>query len=342
MYVDIENLKAAVPFEGLVRETHVINSRGKFVCPFHDDHDPSCHAYPDGFYCFVCHARGDHLTWLQYVREITFKEAIQELLRRASGAQKPSKPINRPKVDRPAPTLKPVAPHVLTYHRQRAAYLAYVPASMHGRGFTLYELRCLGFAAEGDNAIFPITSPDGTVLNLKLRLADTTDRPRYSYRLRNHGSPAWCSPGFLERNTVLIIEGELNGMACYLAAPQLAVMGVAGARGSLHGRVLDGRTVYVYADGDDAGRKARNKWAEISLREGAAKVVKIEPWQADACDIAGIRGRGALASLLAESTRSGSFEPIRVDSNAARLRRHKADLSYSVGHISPEPRFGEE
>jgi DNA primase len=340
--VDIEVHKAAVPFKSLVRETHAINSRGKFLCPFHDDHDPSCHAFPDGFYCFVCHTHGDHLTWLQKVHGLTFDEALQELRHRASGTQQPSVPISLKNVGKRARTFKPVAPHVVENHRQRAARLDYVPTSMNNRGFTLQDLQHLEFAAEGNNAIFPIPGPDGTVLALKLRLANAADSQRYRYRPTGHGSPAWCSPGFSQQNTVLIIEGELNGMACYLAAPYLAVMGVAGACGRLHTDVFGGRTVYVYADGDDAGQKARNKWAEIALREGAAKVVKLEPWQADACDIAGSRGRGALASLLAEIIRSESFETTDDDPNTDRPGRRKPDLSYSVGHLFPHSRIRDE
>lgn len=342
MGVDIVSLKAAVSFVGLVYETHLINGRGKFLCPFHDDHHPSCHAYPNGFYCFVCHAQGDHLTWLQNVKGLTFKEAIRELQRRANATQQPPVPISSKNVYGRARTFKPVAPHIIEDHRRRAARLDYVPTSVSNRGFTSKNLRHLEFAAEGGNAIFPVPGPDGTVLNLKLRRVDSADEPRYSYILVGHGSPAWCSPGFLKRSTVLIIEGELNGMACYLAAPHLAVMGVAGAKGSLHGRALDGRTVYVYADGDEAGHEARTKWAAIALREGAAKVVKLEPWLADACDIAGTRGRGVLASLLVKVVRSESFEVMTVDSNTDRPGRRKPDLSYSVGHLSPHSQIRDE
>jgi hypothetical protein len=217
---DIERLKAAVSFVGLVRETHPIDSRGNFLCPFHDDHHPSCHAFPDAFYCFVCHARGDHLTWLQDARGLTFKGAIQELQRRASATPQPPLPISLNSVGGQVRRFKPIAPRVFAHHRRRAARLKYVPASMNHRGFTLEDLQHLEFAAEGDTAVFPITGPDGTVLALKLRLANATDGQRYRYRPTGHGSPAWCSPGFLERNTVLIIEGELNAMACYTVLTQ--------------------------------------------------------------------------------------------------------------------------
>ena len=37
---------------------------GKICCPFHDDSTPSCHIYPDHFYCFGCGAHGDAIDWL--------------------------------------------------------------------------------------------------------------------------------------------------------------------------------------------------------------------------------------------------------------------------------------
>ena len=51
----------------------------KAVCPFHDDHKPSCHIYHDHFYCFVCGANGDAITWLMEVEGLTYPEAREAL-----------------------------------------------------------------------------------------------------------------------------------------------------------------------------------------------------------------------------------------------------------------------
>jgi DNA primase len=43
----------------------------KTVCPFHDDHDPSLHLFPDGrFHCFVCRASGDAVDLYAHVKNI--------------------------------------------------------------------------------------------------------------------------------------------------------------------------------------------------------------------------------------------------------------------------------
>jgi DNA polymerase I-like protein with 3'-5' exonuclease and polymerase domains len=54
-------------------------SGGKVLCPFHDDHRPSCHIYADHFYCFVCGAHGDHIDWLREVEGLNFQEALDAL-----------------------------------------------------------------------------------------------------------------------------------------------------------------------------------------------------------------------------------------------------------------------
>lgn len=39
----------------------------KICCRFHDERTPSLHIYPDHFYCYSCHAYGDHIDWLMQV-----------------------------------------------------------------------------------------------------------------------------------------------------------------------------------------------------------------------------------------------------------------------------------
>jgi DNA polymerase len=54
----------------------------KVTCPFHDDHNPSCQIYPDGFKCFSCGAHGDHFDWLQGQAMINGEE-VETLVRSA-------------------------------------------------------------------------------------------------------------------------------------------------------------------------------------------------------------------------------------------------------------------
>ena len=323
MSADLQSLKAAVPFPELVSETHDVDRAGKVLCPTHADTRPSCHIYPDGFRCYSCRAHGDHIDWLKQVHGLDTAEAIRELERRAGGYVPPvaERPV---KVSRPKPTFRPVDAKVLEAHHRRAAQLDRVPAAMEGRGFSPDDLEYLGFAAYADDAVFPITGPDGLILALKRRYAEPRDGQRYRYVTSGHGCPAWCSPGFLKSQEVLVIEGELNAMACLLARPELAVMGAAGTNGPLHLEALRGRTVYIYADGDEPGQKARDRWAAQALSAGAAKVFALDPWPMDACDLAGRYGREKLSERLAESCETPkAMEPVATLGTTAPPKRPK-------------------
>lgn len=107
---------------------------------------------------------------------------------------------------------------------------------------------------------------------------------------------------FLSAKRVLVIEGELNGMACAVVRrngdDDLAVMGVAGANGTLWLEALEGKEVYVYGDGDTSGQQAKERWAKDAYDAGADNVFTLEPWEMDACDIMGKLGKEALRERL--------------------------------------------
>lgn len=58
-----------------------VNRAGKFLCPFHNDHSPSCQVYPktNSFYCFSCHEGGDIFKLVMGLENCSFAEAFQKL-----------------------------------------------------------------------------------------------------------------------------------------------------------------------------------------------------------------------------------------------------------------------
>ena len=56
------------------------------LCPFHDDHNPSMHVYPDRqtFRCWVCNTGGDCFTFVMEEAKVGFREALELLARRAN------------------------------------------------------------------------------------------------------------------------------------------------------------------------------------------------------------------------------------------------------------------
>jgi CHC2 zinc finger len=299
----IADLKADVDFRSLVVETHTINHSSKVLCPFHSDTSPSCHIYPDGFKCYSCGASGDALDWLEQVQGYSKVDAVKELERRSGIITEPS-PRRERTVSKPLTLCKscesePLPMNVTNLHLKRASRLDYIPLSLEGRGFTLEDLQALQLASENDDALIPIFRPDGLIVAIKCRRYTLKDKEqRYVYLTAKCGTPAWCSPNFSRYDTVLIIEGELNAAICYVVYPEMAYMGVAGTGGCLWLETLKGKQVYVYADGDKAGQKARDRWAQAACDAGARKVLLVDSWEMDACEIAGKHGRDVLREKL--------------------------------------------
>jgi DNA primase len=194
---------------------------------------------------------------------------------------------------------QPLPQNVVDLHLKRASRLGRVPLALEGRGFTLEDLQRLWIASENEDALIPVFSPDGSMVAIKRRKHTTKpNEQRYVYLTPKCGAPAWCSPNFSNHDTVFVIEGELNAAICASVHSEIAYMGVAGIENHLWLNALKGKTVYVYADGNVPGRKARERWALAAYTVGAKHVLTLEPWEMDACEIAGKLGREALRERL--------------------------------------------
>jgi len=286
---------------------HRIDREGKLRCPnpAHSDERPSCHVYDDDrgghAHCFAC---GYHLDAFDYMvehRGMGRREAVEYL--DGPGPRPPPRAHRRHEVppERVRECSATALPdNVVTAHLRRAERLDRVPAALSGRGFTIDDLRRLKVAAEGEAAVIPVTGPDGQVLRLKRRAGPNEDSPsRYRYLdAHGQGTPAWCSPGWGAADVTLIVEGELNAAICWCVRPDLDVVGVAGTSGSLPLTRLARRPVVLYADGDEAGRQALDRWAR-ALHLRGCPVSILSAWDRDACDVAGQLGRDNLLQRLA-------------------------------------------
>ncbi|MDQ3330432.1 MAG: DNA primase [Planctomycetota bacterium] len=71
--------------------------RGEYVglCPFHDDHSPSLHVYPDrqSFRCWVCDTGGDVFSFVMKHEGVTFADAV-DLLGEKAGLERPKRARN--------------------------------------------------------------------------------------------------------------------------------------------------------------------------------------------------------------------------------------------------------
>jgi len=71
----------------LAKQTPIISiynfaRRGKsYLCPIHNDRDPSFHIYPDNkWHCFGCNKGGDAIDFVQYMFGVSFHEAINYII----------------------------------------------------------------------------------------------------------------------------------------------------------------------------------------------------------------------------------------------------------------------
>src|SRR5690606_6330801 len=89
--------RGPIPWEELAARVDIVEIIGEHVhlrragkdwvglCPFHSERTPSFTVSPDKqfFYCFGCQAGGDVYTFLMKQRGLTFREAAEEVARRA-------------------------------------------------------------------------------------------------------------------------------------------------------------------------------------------------------------------------------------------------------------------
>lgn len=290
---------------------------------------PACSLYrQEGVWLWADKATGESgnaYDFLTQVCGLSGREAASRLKARAGivgqppSVPRPPRPQPRPK----EPAVKAFVPKPLP----QAAVDAYLercraehkPAALAGRGFTAADMEDLLIVDEGGDALFPLLSPEARMVGIKRRYHRPQNGRRYGYEVAGHGSPPWVSPNIAGAESIYIVEGELNAMIAYSVSRQYggdaktAFMGAAGAEGRLYREVLADKAVYVHADADPAGDKARARWLAEAAAAGARKVVSLDRLSSedgetrDFCDIAGEQpgGRKALFWLLGKLAAQG-------------------------------------
>lgn len=296
-----------------------------FRCPnpSHDDTNPSCFYNVDSglWHCFSCEAKGH-------------KDDLIELLDLRKEGIKPTKAKS--------PIKKEKQKKILTAERAKEHLLASeklpkIPSALLKHGFTRYECKELKISNDGTSAIIPIFSETGEVKNFKVRYA--TGKQRYSYLYEGVGAPAWCSPNNQDQKALLIIEGELNAMAVWLALNKsIAVMGVAGSNAKLNTAMLKNRNeILVYADDDEPGDKARVLWGDIAAQH-CSNVKLLKALKCDACDIKAKLGAEVLKNeyqeLIAQAVKhiaqGNAFQEPEPDREAANVNIIVYQSGYAI------------
>jgi DNA primase len=100
-------VKARLDLRQLAPELGVRGKGAGWLCPFHEDREPSLGITARGFKCFACGATGDAFTLTQRLRGQSFREALEWLAQRA-GVLLPAR-HQRPQAFRP-PSPEPPRP----------------------------------------------------------------------------------------------------------------------------------------------------------------------------------------------------------------------------------------
>ena len=86
-----EQVRSQTDLVALIGETVSLTPRGGGgehvgLCPFHDDHSPSMHVYPERqtYRCWVCDEGGDCFSWVMRIENVEFREALEQLAERAN------------------------------------------------------------------------------------------------------------------------------------------------------------------------------------------------------------------------------------------------------------------
>lgn len=266
-------------------------------CPFHEDRDPSLSIirYPDGMWHWKCHSGCGHGTIIDalMLREGLAKAAAIARAREVTGVQAERRsPVavgaGRVQVSSAAAAVAepvPVASRealddswyaALGESVERLAQQRSAPAVLSRYGISLEaagEL-FLGLDEQG-GLVIPIFGAQKQLVNLKRRAPRPEEKPRYRYLVTGVGATPWVSPNWQpEAQHVLVVEGEMNAIAAHVALRELnsrvAVIGMPGAESSLSiDDTLEARNIYIYADDDAAGNRARQRWAEQATQQGA-------------------------------------------------------------------------
>ena len=75
-----EIIKSTVPMpEVAERYTGQRIVRNRIRCPMHNGTDRNLRIYPKSYYCWVCHAAGDQIQFVQTVLGLSFQDAMQRI-----------------------------------------------------------------------------------------------------------------------------------------------------------------------------------------------------------------------------------------------------------------------
>jgi len=238
-------------------DLQAIWGEGKVLCPWHKDHRPSLHIYPDHVFCYVCREAHNGLAYLQARYNYSFFEAI-EYLEHYRGKR------NLPRTESPIRTVP-----LEEVHAWHVALLAENGEAarrwLQERGIGMNAARALQLGWKEDRQVVIPHFVKGEVVNLKLRVLpeyQMDGEPKYSslsgHRFTHlYPYDAFCQH-FTDKQVLFITEGEFDAIVLLQAGlPALSLPSGVDWRLTRWRPFLCGfDTIFVVYDQDSAGKEA--------------------------------------------------------------------------------------
>lgn len=270
IWLDLSELKACIDLTD-------IYGTNKVLCPWHNDHDPSLHIYPDHVYCFACGMTADAITFVCKMENLTFDEAVKFLLE-----------YRRPtRVKQQAVTTAVDAEEVYQPH-QRLMGLpswSYAWRWLSNRGLGTPIVRDLTVGWTGKAYSIPHFA-NGTAFNVKYRVHPQYLREgEHKYTSLPHHGFSFPYPWDFFRlhhgnsPVLFVVEGEFDAMVLLQASlPALSIPSGAGTSWSPWTAFFRRfKHIFVLYDMDEAGTIAARKLVEEKNKLGKTMVEMLNP-----------------------------------------------------------------
>jgi len=289
----IERLDAQQLYAQQVGETKRLNaSEQRFLCPFHDDTEPSANFNVDTgvWYCHVCNEGGSPIDFLMR-KGRTYKDAIAELGEMA-GVEAPSRNGHRAE---PVPAKRPRLAKRLSddkvddWHEAALRNTDLMKWFHDKRGFSVETVKRWQLGWDGERVCIPIRDEEGTLINVRRYLRDSTGAQGKMLSLAQGTGAARLWPTKpLEQDEVIFVEGEWDAILMHQHGftNTLTVTSGAGTFKPEWVEAFDQKRVIVFFDNDDAGRKGARRVASMLSEKADVGIAQVSglPEKGDATD----------------------------------------------------------
>jgi DNA primase len=309
----IEEIKDKTDIVQIIGERVRLGRNNMARCPFHDDKTPSFSVNPKGqyFHCFGCGAGGDVIDFLMRFERIGFMDALKRLAIHVGIEMPDLNDQDRRHFEENQTIHSILAKTVLFYHEGLTAEVRRFLAEERGFTEETISIYQIGFANGGlkDYLVNECKFPLDICLKARILKRDKNEKVTdYFYnriifpnirhghvvhmtgRALGNGIPKYLNLlGKIEylynedalcEEKIIIAEGVPDCLsAVQMGCPAVAVYGVTQFNEDYKDRFSRCQTVYVCMDGDDAGRKAAQRIAEVLCDK--AIIVQLP----DGCDL---------------------------------------------------------